>query len=78
MIFHATEMFQAGADLLRLASLAMATDRFWEVGTNLLDAGMKIIEAAKTGKCPCECAKPEECQDCRREEGCLGYPYVIV
>jgi hypothetical protein len=64
MISEATEMFQAGADLLRLASLAMATDRFWQVGTNLLDAGAKIIEAAKTGKCPCECAEPEECQDC--------------
>ena len=77
MISSATDMFHAGADLLRLASLAMATDRFWEVGMSLFDAGVKIIEAARTGKCPCEWAEPEECQDCGGEEACLVCPHVV-
>ena len=65
-------MYQDGACLPSLASPAMATDRFWEVGTNLFDSGVKTIEVAKTGKCPCECAEPEECQDCRAGETALG------
>jgi hypothetical protein len=78
MISSATEMFQAGADLLRLASLAMATDHFWKVGMSLLDAGMNLIQAAKTGTCPCDWAEPKECQDCGGEEACLGGSHVIV
>ena len=78
MISQATKMYQAGADLLRLASLALAADRLWEVGMNLVDASMRIIEGAETGKCPCHWAEPERCQDWRGEEACLRCLHVVV
>jgi hypothetical protein len=71
MLLHTTAMCQTGADLLRLASLSLATNRFREVGMNLLDAGMKVVEGAKTGQCPRGRKGPEGCRDCCMEEDSL-------
>jgi hypothetical protein len=70
MISQATEMYEGGAYLLRVASLALAADNHRELGRSLRNAGMKLIEAAKTEKCPCQVAEPEGCQYCRGRRGC--------
>jgi hypothetical protein len=66
-----TQMFQAGADLLRLASLALAGNSTRELGRMLLSGGIRFVERARTGRCPCDSADSEGCQDCRGDEAYL-------
>jgi len=68
MICHATEMYQTGAHLLRLASLVLAGNGHEELGRSLVDAGMRMVEGAKTGRCPCEWAGLEDCQPFGEEQ----------
>jgi hypothetical protein len=72
-------MYQAGADLLRLASLALAGNSYRELGKTFLSGGIRFLERAMTGRCPCGWTEPEKCQDCGEdEEACLGCPHVIA
>ena len=68
MISHATEMYQTGTHLLRLASLVLAGNGHEELGRSLVDAGMRMVEGAKTGRCPCEWAGLEDCQHFGEEQ----------
>ena len=65
---HPTGTLHAGAQLLRLASLALAGNGTTQLAKTLLKGGIRLVEKARSGRCPCVWAGSDGCQ------GCMGRP----
>ena len=59
------------------ASLALAATATGNLEERSCQGGIRFVEKAMTGRCPCEWAEAEGCQDCD-EVARLGCPHVIA